>query len=131
MANIFKGKREPLPGIPGFEIWLAENKGNYALSNVSTLVCEALHVNMTHLRARAKPQWITDARQIYCYLARNLTNASYTEIAMKICRMHPSVISAEKNIKDKISVQDEKIVEKISIVYQYLKRDVNGTAGKA
>lgn len=122
MSNTLKGKREALPEISGFEIWLAENKGNYALSNVASVVCEALRVDISHLRARDKPQWITDARQIYCYMARNLTRASYNEIAMRICRMHPSVISAERNITDKIAIQDEKIVEKVGMVYQYFKQ---------
>lgn len=120
ITNIRKRKRELLTAsIPGFDLWLAQNKGNYALSNVMAQVSAALHVEMRHLRAKTKPQWITDARQIYCFFARNLTCASYTEIAMKVCCMHPSVISAERNIRDKLLVQDEKIVEKINMVYQH------------
>lgn len=122
MANMLKRKRGTFPANPDFEMWLVENKGNFALSSVAAVVCEALRVDIKHLRARDKPQWITDARQIYCYMARNLTNASYNEIAMRICRMHPSVISAERNIKDKIAIQDEIIVEKVNIVYSYFRR---------
>lgn len=123
MTNIRKRKREVLPAIPGFDSWLVQSRGSYALSQVMMQVSAALHVETRHLRAKAKPQWITDARQIYCFFARNLTRASYNEIAMKICCMHPSVITAERNIRDKLAVQDEKIVEKINLVYQQFMKD--------
>lgn len=109
-----------MPAIPGFETWLAEHRGAYALTNVMTQVSTALHVDSRHLRAKGKPQWITDARQIYCYFARNLTKASYNEIAIKIGRMHSSVISAERNIKNKLYIQDERITEKIALVYEHM-----------
>ncbi|BAV09385.1 hypothetical protein FLA_5433 [Filimonas lacunae] len=109
--------------IPGFDMWLTENKGAYAPSHVMALVSSALKVEMRYLRAKEKPQWITDARQIYCFFARYLTQASYNEIGTKIGRLHSSVITAERNIQNKLSVKDERIVDKVATVYQYMLKE--------
>ena len=80
------------------------SKGNYSLDKILEDVCDYYDVKMEYVKSKDRFQNLVDARQVYCYLCRNYTVASLSEIGNLINRDHSTVVWSVNKINDFIDV---------------------------
>ncbi len=92
------------------------------VDDVITETANFFRLKGSDLRSRKKTRNVVIPRQIAMYLARNLTNCSYPDIADKFGgKDHSTVIYAEKKIRS-LKEEDAAIRENLAQITQRLKR---------
>lgn len=84
--------------------------------NIMDVVCDHFNVSENDIKSKNRQQELVHARHIIMYLCRNLTDATYKEIASYIGnRDHSTVIHGERTISDLIekSESERKSIETI------------------
>jgi chromosomal replication initiator protein len=80
------------------------SKGNYSLDKILEDVCNYYNLKIDFVKSNDRYQHLVNARQLYCYLCRNYTVASLSEIGNLINRDHSTVVWSVNKIKDFIDV---------------------------
>jgi chromosomal replication initiator protein len=92
-----------------------QKTGNKEISieDVVRAVSSQMNIKITEIRSNKKNKNIVDARQVAMFLAREMTDASFTEIGEKIGgRDHSTVIYSYNKINSQLKV-DRKLIEVI------------------
>ena len=77
------------------------SKQEYTFEDILKEVAEFFKVTVLDLKSRKKTALVSNARQIAIYLAREVTNCSFTEIGTYFNRDHSTIIHAHKAICEK------------------------------
>ncbi len=84
-------------------------------------VCQALHITRDKMLLRGKPQWLTEARQIYFFFCNETCDETLIAYSLEVnCISHTSVLHGWQNITDKLEIGDDIITEKVTLVYKNL-----------
>ena len=96
-------------------------KGNFSRQEILEALCRGLKVTKEQLTSRSKPQWLTEARQIYFFFCVTICTDHLIEYALEIgCPFHTSVLYGHKNISEKLDINDEQITEKVLLTLKEL-----------
>jgi chromosomal replication initiator protein len=93
-------------------------KSNFKLSYILSTVCSYYGVSIENVKSNSRKANFTQARQLFCYLARNHSEYSFPKIADEINRDHATVIHSvnKLSIEKEIYSQVKKEIEEIEVL---------------
>lgn len=68
------------------------------LKRIETLVCRDMNVRPSDLRGNSRTRRVTEARDVYAVLLRDLLGMTITDIGRDIGRHHSTVLSMQNNV---------------------------------
>lgn len=98
------------------------NQENKKLNTLLETVCKYYCVDKQLVVGRCRKRLLVDARQLYCYLARKHTFASWSSIGSSINRDHSSAIHSCNKILT-LKEFDKKVKYDLSSVNQILQKE--------
>lgn len=105
--------------------WCALNRYSFTPEEVLLIVCNALEVPICRIHKKEKPQELVEARQVFCFYARLLTDAGWSGIGKLIGKDHTSCISGNRRVSELLDVKDEIMSQKLTTVHEYLLNDLS------
>jgi chromosomal replication initiation ATPase DnaA len=104
-------------------------KNMVKLEDILSAVSEASGISVDAIKAgggaRGKRQVreVTTARQIYCFVAREVTGCSLCEIGEAINRDHSTVLYSVVTIRGYVDIGDRRIKGIVKLVYSILNKN--------
>jgi chromosomal replication initiation ATPase DnaA len=97
---------EALIGTPVYiRVYSASRTVNNGSKHVlKDIVCDVFGVSEKQIFYKTRKTAIKEARQVYCYLCRELLHLSLVEIASDINQDHTTVISSQRRIQSLIDI---------------------------
>ena len=77
-------------------------KKKYSLDDLVTIAADKYGVSIAELKGKSRLQHIAAARQLYCYLAKQLTHKSLNQIGFPIEKDHATVIHSHRTVENLI-----------------------------
>ena len=90
------------------------------LKNILSIVSNETNISISDIKSESKKGKLSDARKLYCVLAKEYTRESFNEIGKLINRDHSTVLYSEK--KAKIFIKNE---IKFRTIYNSIKERLN------
>lgn len=90
---------------------------NYTLPEILSIVAEATGFTVDELKGSRRFRRLTNARQLYCYIARKNTSDSLSDIGQTINnRDHTTVIHSVNTIEGYIAAKDDLTLEHLKAI---------------
>ena len=93
--------------------------------NILDNICRTIRVNDTDVISESRKIEFVIARQIFCFVARELTGSKYSEIGKVINRDRTSVKYSCKKVRQNLKINDKKTVSMYEKVKHILCNDFN------
>ena len=93
---------------------------NISLDVIQKVIAENYNISVSELKGKKKDKKFSVPRQIAIYIAREITEISYTELGYEFGKDHSTIMHAYKNIEEKIKV-DQNLNSKIKLLIKEIK----------
>ncbi|MGN1153705.1 MAG: chromosomal replication initiator protein DnaA [Candidatus Gastranaerophilaceae bacterium] len=88
------------------------NTKTVSIEEIASITAEYFDVTVSNLKSPARAQKISEARRVAVYLAREITKASYEDIAEFFEKKHPTILYSYQKVKDDLRI-DSKLKQTI------------------
>lgn len=125
VLEVIKFKRRPPNKRACYHEYHAEKNviPKITLNQILTEICYEFEYSRIDISSSRKPADLALARQAFCYVAKELTLCSLTQIGKFISRDHTTVLHAIKRAKEQM-LADVEYREKINLIIHYLKLSI-------
>lgn len=90
------------------------------LFTIRDAVCYSYGITVDELAGRSRLSGLVRARQVFCWLGRELTACSYPMIGRRVDRAHTTVMHAVAHI-DRVRVTDPGLQHQLDVIVQGLR----------
>ena len=84
-----------------------ELRKKITIQNIAETVCEYYDITVPKIKSSSRNQKISDARKMVVYLAREMTNLSYEDIAKYLNKRHPTMVYSYDKIAEKLDIDSK------------------------
>ena len=93
---------------------------NISLDVIQKVIADDFNISLSELKGKKKDKKFAVPRQIAIYIAREITEISYTELGNEFGKDHSTIMHAYKNISEKIKI-DQNLDSKIKLLIKEIK----------
>jgi chromosomal replication initiator protein len=93
---------------------------NISLDVIQKVIANDYNISVSELKCKQRDKKFTVPRQIAIYIAREVTELSYTELGNEFGKDHSTIMHAYKNISEKIKV-DQNLDSRIKLLIKEIK----------
>ena len=93
---------------------------NISLDVIQKVIANDYNISVSELKGKQKDKKFAVPRQIAIYIAREVTELSYTELGNEFGKDHSTIMHAYKNISEKIKV-DQNLDSRIKLLIKEIK----------